>query len=242
MRVYYKLALFLCSIFQSRMAWKIQGCNKQIKLTEWEKSGLRGACQHNLLSFLTWQQFPLCSCCSPMHFPSSPCFPMELPQPIWFEHLLALNSCNSQSVSPWLPPSFQFILLILVLMRLPSFFSLSPFLSLCLPGDTTLSLKVRRAARACPPKDIIPLIALKGQPKGQANKEENMTLEEPLRPQYLKLDLICPTAWDIFQSEKCCDPAHTGPIHCCLSTGLQGGTAWLLHLLPGHKSKDRPLV
>lgn len=127
-------------------------------------------------------------------------------------------------------------------MRLPSFFSLSPFLSLCLPGDTTLSLKVRRAARACPPKDIIPLIALKGQPKGQANKEENMTLEEPLRPQYLKLDLICPTAWDIFQSEKCCDPAHTGPIHCCLSTGLQGGTAWLLHLLPGHKPKDRPLV
>lgn len=80
------------------MTWKFQGQNKQIRLTEWKKIILRGACQHNLLPFLTWQQFPLGSCRSPMHFPSKPHFSMELPQPIRFwtsagTELLELSIC-----------------------------------------------------------------------------------------------------------------------------------------------------
>lgn len=96
--VCWKLIPSFCFKPYRRMTWKTLGQNKQIRLTEWEKSSLREACQHNLLPFLTWQQFPLGSCRSPMHFPSSPHFPMELPQPIRFwtsagTELLQLSIC-----------------------------------------------------------------------------------------------------------------------------------------------------
>lgn len=150
-----KFIPFLCFIFHDRMAWKLWRWNKQIRLTEQEKSSLRRACQHSLLPFLTWQQFPLGSCRSPMHFPCSPCFPMELPQPIRFgtsagTELLQLSICFPLA-SVFLPVHPSYFSLDETSLLLSVFLLFSPFPSLCFPGDTSLSLTMRRAARASPP-------------------------------------------------------------------------------------------
>lgn len=127
------------------MTWKILGQNKQIRLTEGEKSSLREACQHNLLPFLTWQQFPLGSCRSPMHFPSNPHFPTELPQPIWFwtsagTELLQLSICFPL-VSFFLPVNLPYFYLGETSLLLLSVFLLpSPIESRHTLGDTRLTL------------------------------------------------------------------------------------------------------
>lgn len=125
------------------MTWKFQGQNKQIRLTEWEKNSLRGACQHNLLPFLTWQQFPLCSCRSPMHFPSNPHFPVELPQPIRFltsagTELLQLSICFPLA-SFFLPVHRSYFCLGETSLLLSVFLLLPQFSTLHLPGDNRLT-------------------------------------------------------------------------------------------------------
>lgn len=152
----YKLISFHRFKPHSRMTWKIQGQNKQIRLTEWKKSSLRGACQHSLLPFLTWQQFPLGSCRSPMHFPSNPHFPMELPQPIWFRtsagtELLQLSICFPLA-SFFLPVHLSYFCLgETSLLLLSAFLLLSLFSSPCLPGDIRLTLTGEETqARDCP--------------------------------------------------------------------------------------------
>jgi len=139
------------------MTWKFQGQNKQIRLTELEKSSLRGACQRNLLPFLTWQQFPLGSCRSPMHFPSNPHFSKELPQPVWFwtsagTELLQLSIC-SPLASFFLPVHLSYFCLGETSLLLSVFLLLSPFSSLHRPGDTRLTLAGDKTCRSeCPPR------------------------------------------------------------------------------------------
>lgn len=130
--------------------------------TEWEKSSWRGACQHNLLPFLTWQQFPLGSCRSPMHFPSNPHFPVELPQPIRFwtsagTELLQLSICFPLA-SFFLPVHLSYFCLgETSLLFLSVFLLLSPFSSLCLSGDTRLNLTSEETWRSeCPSPTCCP--------------------------------------------------------------------------------------